>query len=237
MPLDKINISSTSKIEFDDVRLDELLNMFDVKHKIDTSSINVGTATDINLPVTKLSELITLAKDKLFSKEFGNLIINSNSTFSISIKSINNIFEELISNNKVGYIRGVELTSATETEITFKIHTKIGITIPLVIELPITLDRFLIVNFKIKNGIKIFLKLINSLLKLSSNKSIIGSNDNIRIDIRELTKIHNPILYIIDNWSNSLKGKIIFEQNLLKFDLSFRVDKTPYEELEFTTNP
>ncbi|MCK5906625.1 MAG: hypothetical protein KAG37_03495 [Flavobacteriales bacterium] len=236
MPLNKINISSNTKVEFDDMRLDELLNLFDVKQDIDTSSVNVETTTEINLPITNLTELKTLVEDKMFSEKFGNLLIDSSSTFSISIKNINSIFDEFISKNKVDYVKRVELVSASNTEISFKIHTKIGITIPLVIELPITIERFLILNFKIKNGVKIFLKLINSFLKFSSNKSIIGNDNNIRLDIREIVEIPKPILHIIDNWLSILKGDIHFDENLIKFDLSFKVDKTPFEKLEFSNS-
>jgi len=235
MPLNKIKISSNSKIEFDDMRLDEILDLFNVDNKAFTSLINVETNTELNLPITKLSEIKSVIEDKVFTEEFGNLIINSKSTLSTSLSNINSIFDDFFSKNKVDYIKRIELISAEETQLTFDIHTKIGLSIPLVIELPITIERFLIVNLKIKNGVKIFLKLINTFLKFSSNKSIIGNDDNIRIDIRELIEIPKSILHIIDHWAMNLKGNLVFEKDLLKFDLSFKVDKTPYEQLELSS--
>ena len=235
MPLNKINLSSDTKVEFDNMHLNELLNLFGIKQNIDTSEILVKTSSSINIPLTKLSELKILSDEKIFSKEFGHLIIESNSTFSTSVENINFIINELISNNKVDYVKRVELVSGNKKELTFKIYSKIGITIPLVIELPITLERFLIVDFKIKNGVKVFLKMINSFLKFSSNKTIIDKNDNIRLDIREIVNIPTTLLYIIDNWMSNLKGEISLRENLLILDVTFKVDKTPYDELEITT--
>jgi hypothetical protein len=236
MPLNKINLSSNTKVEFDDVQLNGLLNLLDVKQKINTSKITVNTTSSINIHLTKLSELKILLEEKVFSREFGNLIIDSNSTFSSSIENINSIFDELISNNKVDYIKQVELVSVDKDEITFKIHSKIGIAIPLVIELPITLERFLIVNFKVKNGIKIFLRIINSILKFSSDKTIIDKNDNFRIDLREIIKIPKPILYVIDNWTSNLKGYVFNDSEFIKLNLAFKVDKTPFDELKMAHN-
>ena len=232
MSINKIKISSNTKIEFNDLCLDELLDLLKLEHNFDTSKVLVSTNSEINLPSTNILELKKIVDENLFSKEFGNLIIDSNSTLSTSVQEINSILDALISENKVDYVKGVELISSTKTEITFNLYSKIGITIPLVIELPITLDRFLILNFKVKNGIKIFLKLINSILKFSTNKTIIGADNNIRLDIRELVKVPSSWLYIIGNWTSKLNGNIYFDENLVKLDISIKVDKTPYDELE-----
>jgi len=235
MPLDKISVSSNSKIEFHNLYFDELLDLLKLEHNLNNSKVLISTNSEINIPSTNLLDLKIFVDEKLFSKKFGKLIIDSNSTLSTSVQEINSILDVLISDNKVDYVKGVELVSSTKTEITFNIYSKIGLTIPLVIELPITLDRFLILNFKVKNGVKIFLKLINSILKFSTNKTIIGADNNIRLDIRELIKIPSPWLYIIDNWINKINGNIYFDENVVKLDLYFKVDKTPFDELDITS--
>lgn len=233
MPLNKINLSSITKLEFEDISLDELLSLFGVDQKVDLSGIFLRTKTRLNIPASELLELKILFEEKLFSGKFGNLIIDSNSTSSTSIENINSILDNLFAIKKVDYVKRVELVSANEEEIEFKIHSKIGLTIPLVIELPIKLERFLILNFKIKNGVKIFLKLINTFLKLSSDKSIIDKKGNVRLDIREIVEIPIALLHIIDNWLNKLRGEIYFRDDLLQFNLVFKLDKIPFEKLEF----
>ncbi len=235
MPLNKINISSNTKVEFDDMYLNELLSLYGIKHGIYTSDIMVTTSSSVNLPFTKLAELKKVVDEKLFSKDFGNLSIQSNSTLYTSVQKINSMLEVMTSNNKVNYFKRIELVSADDKEITFNLLSKIGLTIPLVIELPITLERFLILNFKIKNGVATFLKLINSILKFSSNKTIIDNNNIIRLDLREIIDLPKSLLLVIDNWMSKLNGNIYFDEKLIKLDLSFKVDKTPFEELDINT--
>ena len=231
MPASKINISTQTNIEFKDIELEELLREFEIDQKLNNSGIQVSTNTTLNINEVKFKELRTLIQEKKFSNEFGNLNVKSETIFSTTVDNLRLLIDDFFENNKLDYVKRIELISIDKSEIVFKIHTKIGLSINLVIELPITLERFLIVNFKIKNGVKIFLKLINSILKFSSNKSIIGNDNNVRLDIRELVKIPEPILHIIDHWISNLKGEIVFEEDLIKLNTLFRIDKKPFEEL------
>lgn len=232
MPASKIKISSKSKLEIDDASLNEILSLLKINQNRNFENIGVRTFTDVDVPFTSLSEFQILFNKKNFSDDFGNLLIDSDTTLTTSVGNINSMLEDFFKHNKVDYVKRIELISATEKELSFKILSKIGLAIPLVIELPIIIDRFLILNFKIMNGAKIFLKLINSILKLSSNKSIIDNNNTVRLDIRELTKLPQPLLYIVDNWMSKLNGEVVFKDNKLKLNLSFKIDKTPFDKIQ-----
>lgn len=225
MPSSKISISTETKVGFENINIEELLNSLNIKHKFNNSGIYVSTDTKFNIVETKLSELKYLITQKKITDKFGQLKVETNTNFSIDLININLLIHDFFENNKVDYIKNIELVYANKTEVSFKINSKIGITIPLVIDLPVTIDRFLILNFRIKNGVKIFVKLVNSILKFTTDKSIIRNDGNIRIDVRELTEIPAPILHIIDNWTSKLRGEIVFDKGLLKLDLLFKIDK------------
>jgi hypothetical protein len=233
MPTSKIHISTKNLIDLENIDLEELLDLFKIEYPFDKSGITINSSNTIDIPETNLPELKELVRYKHFTEKFGHLFIENNSTISTTIENINHLLENYFNNNKVDYFKNIEIFEITENEISLKLNTKLGINITLVIELPIRIEKYLIVNFKVKNGIKTLLKLVNSILNFSLKKTIMNSDNSIRIDIRELLEIPEPILHIIDNWLQIKKGNIIYNNNLLILELAFKIDKKASEELQF----